>query len=211
MAKNILIIGKSGSGKTTSLRNLNDKDYALINPLGKALPFRSDKKYLETFSYEQIKSALLAYVGKGVKNIFIDDAGYLLTNALMTMGSKDQYKHFRDMATDFYELIRFITKELPEDVIVGLFMHEESDDLGNVKVKTVGKMLDNQVTIEGMFTTVIRALKTTDGHKFQTQGDSANIVKAPMGMFEEQYIDNDMKIVLEIIREYYNMEEVVNE
>ena len=146
-----------------------------------------------------------------MKNIFIDDAGYLLTNALMTMGSKDQYKHFRDMATDFYELIRFITKELPEDVIVGLFMHEESDDLGNVKVKTVGKMLDNQVTIEGMFTTVIRALKTTDGHKFQTQGDSANIVKAPMGMFEEQYIDNDMKIVLEIIREYYNMEEVVNE
>ena len=164
-------LGRNGAGKTTSLRNLNDKDYALINPLGKELPFKSNKPYLETFSYEQIKSALLTYTNKGVKNIFIDDAGYLLTNALMTMGSKDQYKHFRDMATDFYELIRFITKELPEDVIVGVLMHEESDDLGNVKVKTVGKMLDNQVTIEGMFTTVIRALKTTDGHKFQTQGD----------------------------------------
>ena len=77
MAKNILIIGKSGSGKTTSLRNLNDKDYALINPLGKELPFKSNKPYLETFSYEQIKSALLTYTNKGVKNIFIDDAGYL--------------------------------------------------------------------------------------------------------------------------------------
>lgn len=212
MAKSFLVIGKSGSGKTASLRNLKNDEYALINPLGKPLPFRSNKKYLESFNYSDVKSALLGYANKGIKNIFVDDSGYLLTNALMTMPTNtDQYKYFRNMATDFYDLVRFIAKELPEDVYVGIIMHEESDDLGNVKVKTVGKMLDNQVTIEGMFTTVIRALKTSDGHKFQTLGDASNIVKAPMGMFEEQYIDNDMVIVLDKMKKYYNMEEEVNE
>ena len=176
------------------------------------MPFRSDKKYLETFNYTDMKQAISGYVRRGIKVIVIDDAGYLLTNALMTMTrGKNTYDHFRDMATDFYELNRFIPKDVPEDVIVALFMHEESDDFGTVKVKTVGKMLDNQVNIEGMFTTVLRAVKGTDGHKFQTVGDANNIVKAPIGMFKEEFIDNDFALVVDTIKKYYNMEEIVNE
>lgn len=209
MARNILIIGKSGSGKSTSLRNFDNKEYALINVLGKDLPFRNTKKYVKTFNYNEIKSSLLGYANAGVKTIVIDDSGYLLTNALMTMpDGTDQYKHYRNMATEYYDLLSFIEHELPKDINVGVFMHEELDEFGNIKVKTVGKMLDNQVTIEGLFTIVLRAQQTSEGYKFQTQGDSSTIVKAPMGMFNEKYIDNDFKLVVDTINEYYNTEEV---
>ena len=122
MARTILVIGKSGSGKTASLRNFTNNEYGLFNPLGKDLPFKNTKKFVETFSYIKTKETLLAYANAGVKTIVLDDAGYLLTNELMSMGSvKDQFKHFRDMATDFYELTRFAKKELPEDINIYFF------------------------------------------------------------------------------------------
>ena len=216
MAKSILIIGKSGSGKTTSLRNLNDKDYALINPLGKELPFKSNKPYLETFSYEQIKSALLTYTNKGVKNIFIDDAGYLLTDALMNApagktAGNNVFGHYRDMATNFYELIRFISEGLPNDVIVPITMHESVDDFGFVKPKTVGKMLDDQVTVEGLFTIVLRALKTQDGYKFMTHTDGLASIKSPEGLFDKTEINNDLNLVINNVREYYGLNKKIEE
>ena len=210
MAKSILIIGKSGSGKSASLRNLDTKEYALINVLGKQLPFQTDKAFLESFNYSEIRDKLVAYSQK-TKTIVIDDAGYLLTNALMNIGSKDAFKHYRDMANDFWELLRMISKDLPDDVLVYLLMHEETDELGNVKVKTAGKMLDNHVTVEGMFTIVLRALKNADGHRFQTSDNIGTIVKSPMGMFESQYIDNDLKLVNDTIKKYYNIGGNTNE
>lgn len=215
MARGILIIGKSGSGKSSSLRSFKNNEYALINPLGKDLPFKTDKGYIETFKYSEIKTAMKGYEARGVKTIVLDDIGYLLTNELMNAAHvKDIFKHYRDIATDFYELHRFVTKELDPSINVYFMMHENVNDVGEIKPKTVGKMLDDQVTIEGLFTIVLRALKTSEGHKFQTQTEGNSVVKSPLGMFEDNYIDNDLLIVNDIINEYYGnkkVEAVVNE
>ena len=178
--------------------------------LGKLLPFRNKKRFLTTFDYDNIKKALLGYVEAGVKTIIIDDAGYLLTDALMnapagkTAGS-NVFGHYRDMATNFYELLRFISAILPADVIVPITMHESVDDFGYVKPKTVGKMLDDQVTIEGLFTIVLRSVKTNDGYKFVTNTDGLTTVKSPEGLFDNMEIPNDMNLVINKVKEYYNI------
>lgn len=214
MARAILVIGKSGSGKSASLRNFDSKEYALINILGKELPFKNNKKFLKTFSYEVIHQSMLTYSNGGVKTLVIDDAGYLLTNDLMTaVPAKDIFAHFRSMATSFYNLVSYITNALPSDMNVYLFMHENVTESGEVKPKTVGKMLDDQVTFEGLFTTVLRAVKTSEGHKFQTQTEGNSVVKSPIGMFDTMFIDNDLKLVNDTLNNFYKVEKevVINE
>lgn len=210
MAIPILIIGKSGSGKSYSLRNIPTSNYALINIMGKRLPFRGNKPFLRTFNYGEIKESLLKYSAK-TKLVVIDDAGYLLTDSLMNVPvGKVQgnaiFSHYREMAENFYELINFITLRLPDDMIVPIIMHEEIDDFGFVKPKTVGKMLDEKVDIPGMMTIVIRAIKGKDGHTFVVKTDGMTVVKTPAGMFEGTEIPNDMNLVVQTIREFYNLD-----
>ncbi|NLV87631.1 MAG: AAA family ATPase [Clostridiales bacterium] len=209
MAIPVLIIGKSGSGKSHSLKNLPQTDYALINILGKPLPFKNDKPFLKTFNYKEIQQKMLGYVNAGVKNIIIDDAGYLLTHALMSAGAErtkgsNIFNHYREMAENFYNLITFVQAELPSDVIVTITMHEERNDFGEVKPKTVGKMLDEKVSIEGLFTIVLNSVKDSEGYAFLTNTDGLSVTKSPEDMFEQR-IPNDLNFVIEKIREYYNL------
>lgn len=207
MALPVLIIGKSGSGKTTSLRNCVDQSFSMINVLKKPLPFRGKIPTIQTDNYEQIMEAMRKSTSK---SIVIDDAGYLITNHFMrghsTAGKGNGvFALYNDLGDRYWNLIQFVINGLPEDKIVYFIMHEDKNDFGDVRPKTIGKMLDEKVCLEGMFTIVLRCVKEGDKHLFITQSADGAVSKSPMGMFEQLEIDNDLLMVDKTIREYYGM------
>ena len=204
----VLIIGKSGSGKSTALRNcVNDSNWNLVNVLGKPLPFKGKVPQVVTDDYEQVKRCLTSSMAK---SLVVDDAGYLITNYFMrNHSSKGQgnaiFSMYNTLADNFWKLVEYI-KHLPEDKIVYIIMHEDTDDFGNVKPKTIGKLIDEKICLEGMFTIVLRCIQENGKHLFVTQADGGAVSKSPMGMFEELEIDNDLLYVDNKIREYYGLE-----
>jgi len=202
----VLILGKSGSGKSASMRNFKPGEIGIINVLGKQLPFKSDFKYVVSDKYAKVKSALL---NAKLTTLVIDDAGYLITNAYMN-GQGDKkgsavFEFYSQLATNFWSLIEFIQHELPEEKIVYLIMHEEENDIGTVKPKTIGRMLDEKVCVEGLFTIVLRSMKIESKYVFRTQSNGFDVAKTPMDLFESNEIDNDLKMVNKSIREYYGL------
>ena len=200
----VLIIGKSGSGKSASLRNC--RDFAVFNVIGKPLPFREQPKTLTTDSYAVITDGLAKC---RAKSIVIDDAGYLMTNQFMRGHSSKGagsaiFSFYNEIGDSFWNLIE-TAKKLPADKIVYFIMHTETDDYGNVRPKTIGKMLDEKVCVEGLFTVVIHSMYEDGRHIFSTHTDGRDVAKTPIGMFEQTEIDNDLKIVDDAIRNYYNL------
>lgn len=212
MAVPVLIIGKSGSGKSTSLRNCTDKDFNLIRVLDKPLPFKGKINGWKTDDYQTIMKALLQ---SKAQSIVIDDAGYLITNHFMKGHSSSGkgnavFSLYNDIGDYFWQLIQFVVGKLPENKIIYFIMHEESNDFGEIKPKTIGKLLDEKVCIEGMFTIVLRCIEESGKHLFVTQASSGAVSKSPMGMFGDLTIDNDLALVDKTIREYYEMEDKNN-
>lgn len=201
----VLIIGKSGSGKSASLRNFEAA--GIINVLGKPLPFKNAPECFVSDEYKRIKPALL----KATKqSIVIDDAGYLMTNQFMkghssTGNGNGIFTFYNDLGDEFWRLIKFVTDQLPTEKIVYFIMHEDKSESGDVKPKSIGKMLDEKVCIEGMFTIVLRSIKDGGKYLFKTNSDGLDVCKTPMGMFEEETIENDLSEVDKAIREYYNL------
>lgn len=208
MAKSVLILGRSGTGKSTSMRNFKDEELAVVNVVGKELPFRSElQSVVNTADYDIIKKKIL---GTTKKSIVIDDAGYLITKQFMdnhsTVGGGNAvFQLYNDMADKFWMLIDFIKNKLPADKIVYIIMHEDYDERGGVKPKTIGKLLDEKVCIEGLFTIVLRSCINDGQYQFCTKNQGSDATKSPMGMFDEEYIDNDLALIDKRIRDYYNM------
>lgn len=192
-----MILGASASGKSTSLRNMNPAEVGVINVMGKPLPFRKGFQTLETKSYETIKRAIAR--GK-CKTYVIDDSQYLLADEFIMHANEKGYQKFTDIAVNFYNLVKFISESTPTDCLVYLLHHTETDELGNLKAKTVGRMLDEKITVEGLFTIVLLCEMEAGEYGFRTRGKVP--AKAPIGMFDER-IDNDLAFVDRTIREYY--------
>lgn len=208
MAIPVLIIGKSGSGKSASMRNCVGKSFSLINVLKKPLPFRGAIPTIQTDDYNYIMRAMQS---SQAKSIVIDDAGYLITNHFMrghsTAGKGNGvFALYNDLGDQYWKLVQFVVNNLPEDKIVYFMMHEDKNDFGDVKPKTIGKMLDEKVCLEGLFTIVLRCITDGDRHLFITQSTDGAVSKSPMGMFPELEIDNDLYMVDQIIREYYGFD-----
>ncbi len=203
----VLLVGPSGSGKSTSLRNFNSEEIAVVNVLGKPLPFKSDIKAPKLDNYEQI---LKAIAGTKRKTIVIDDAGYLLTNEFMNKSSVKGYDKYNEMANNFFNLINGI-KNLEGGKTVYLIMHEDIDEFGNVKPKTIGKLLDDKVNIQGMFTICIRSAFDNGNYIFRLKTNGQDCVKTPFGMFENETMENDLKEFDKIVREYYELDKEVKE
>lgn len=207
MATPVLIIGKSGSGKSTSMRNCIDKeDWNLIRVLNKPLPFKGKINGWSTDDYQTVMKCLAQ---SKAKNIVLDDAGYLITNMFMNKHSSagagnGVFTLYNQIGDHFWNLIQYIVK-LPEDKIVYVIMHEDINDFGQIKPKTIGKLLDEKVCIEGMFTIVLRCIEESGKHLFVTQSADGAVSKSPIGMFEDLTIDNDLLIVEKAIREYYEI------
>lgn len=208
MAVPVLVMGRSGSGKSASMRNIAETTF-VVNVNKKPFPFKSNPnlKVLNCDEYLKIKGALKAAYEKGIRLSVVDDAGYLMTSKFMA-GHREkkgsaQYDLYNEIADNFYSFIRFITDELPADMIVYIVMHEDKNDLGESKPKTIGRLLDEKVCVEGMFTIVLHSLKLDGKYVFATATDGLDVTKTPMGMFDQTYIDNDLEAVTAKIREYY--------
>lgn len=197
----VMIMGQSGSGKSASLRNFEKGEVGIINVCGKPLPFMNDLAMLNTDDYEKIASTLQK---AAAKTIVIDDCQYLMANEFMRNAKVNGYQKFTDIGLNFWNLIRLVIS-LPSDVIVYFLAHTERDADGNEKMKTIGKMLDEKITIEGMFTIVLKTLVQDGKYSFATQTNGQDTVKSPIGMFPEGTIDNDLKFVDDRIREFYNI------
>ncbi|WPB40015.1 AAA family ATPase [[Clostridium] scindens] len=209
----VLIIGKSGSGKSASMKHCVGRDFNLVRVLNKPLPFRGKINGWVTDDYAVVHKALKC---APAKSIIIDDAGYLITNYFMknhsTKGKgNDVFGLYNTLGDSFWNLIQFIVNALPEDRIVYVVMHEDTDDYGNVRAKTIGKLLDEKICLEGMFTIVLRCVNNMTEHKFITQSDGGAISKSPEGMFEDLEIPNDLLYVDNRIREYYGIQNSKNQ
>ena len=208
-----LVLGESGTGKSASLRNFNPDDVLLIQVVPKPLPFRADgwdnsKKneigvtIYATDNYIQVCKALSS---SRKKIIIIDDFQYLMANEYMRRSQETGFGKFTEIGKHAWEIFDLATK-LPADKRVYILSHTEESDLGKTRIKTIGKMLNDKITLEGLLTIVLRTNVSQGNYQFSTQNDGNDTTKSPMGMFEEQYIDNDLNAVDTTICEYYNIE-----
>lgn len=198
----VLILGESGSGKSASLRNFEPADVSIINVAGKPLPFRKKLPVGNTANYGKIMAAIKR---SDKKAFVIDDSQYLMCFESFAKAKETGYGKYTDMALHFYNLVQFVITQTQPDVIVYFLHHTDQDsNTGKTRAKTLGKMLDNQLTLEGLFSIVL--LCWTDGkkHVFETQSDGTTTCKSPIGLFDFE-IDNDLKIVDTKIREYYEL------
>lgn len=197
----VLIIGQSGSGKSTSMRNFEEKELGVINVLGKPLPFKNSLKMANTDNYEEIKQII---ANAKTPAIVVDDSNYLITNEFMRTSKDTGFQKYNDMGNHFWDLVNY-TKDLEGNKIVYFFMHSETTEDGRVIPKTIGKMLNEKVCIEGMFTIVLRAMYDNGRYIFKTKTNGYDVCKTPLDMFEDEIIDNDLKKVDSVIRDYYGM------
>lgn len=202
MAIAVMVMGASGSGKSASMRNFKASELGVINVANKPLPFRSDIKTFKSDRYEEIEQVLK---GAKTKSIVIDDSQYLMANEYMRRATEAGFQKFTDIGRNFWALVTMINQELPEDVIVYFMQHTELDANGNEKAKTIGKLLDEKITLEGLFTIVLKTEVVDGRYMFATRNNGSDTVKTPMGLFEEPLIDNDLKMVDDTIREFYGL------
>ena len=160
MAIIVMVYGQSGTGKSTSLRNFKPEDVCIVNVSGKPLPFKNKHKTFNTDDYMSIEAAIQK---APAKSIVIDDATYLMTGEYMRAAKVTGYQKFTELALNYYPLVK-TAAALPDDKIVYFMGHSDIDSNGNEKFKTIGKLLDEKITLEGMFTIVLKTclLYTSD-------------------------------------------------
>lgn len=209
MGMPVILYGKSGSGKSRSLKNFGADEIALINVEGKHLPFKG--KFNLTINEIGFTSVVINALNKlpeGIKTVVIDDAGYLMSHYFMAMHrnmkGNAQFDMYNQIADDMCALIKTI-KAMPDDVIVYLMFHEDTSDYGETKLFTIGKLLDQKANLVGMVTICLRCMSSDGKHFFRTVTDGSDVTKAPEDMFDADEIPNDLKAVDDAIRAYYEM------
>lgn len=198
----VLILGESGSGKSASLRNFEPEEVGVFNVAAKPLPFRKKLPMKSTSDYATIMNGLKH---RQKKAYVIDDSQYLMAFESFARAKDTGFNKFTDFALHFYNLVQFVINQTPPDTIVYFLHHTETDsNTSKIKAKTMGKMLDNQLTLEGLFSIVLMCQTDGKKHSFITQSDGFTTAKSPMEMFPD-VIDNDLKLVDQTIREYYEL------
>ena len=206
MAQKVLILGDSGTGKSASMRNFNPDDVLVINCAGKPLPFKN-KFAVSSPRFEKLtQDVLIAMDATDKKVIVIDDAQYIMSFQYMRRIKENGWDKWNDIQGDFFNIIQHCD-DLPEDVVVYFLSHIQRDDEGHEKIKTMGKMLDEKITLEGLFTVVLKTSVADGQYCFITQNNGKDTVKSPIGMFDSYAIDNDLKYVDAKIRNYYEIGE----
>ena len=210
----IAILGESGSGKTTSLRNFDPNEIILIQAVNKALPFRNNFQYWDsqnktgsiiiTDRSADICNAIQAFPNYGKKIIIVDDYQYTMANEFMRRSSEKGFDKFTEIARNAWNIV-MAAQAAPHDVRIYLLSHTDTDDRGNTRAKTIGKMLNEKITLEGLFTIVMRSMRVDGQYVFTTQTSGYDTVKTPMDLFSSETIDNDLKMVDESIKTYYGL------
>lgn len=224
MSNAILVIGMSGTGKSRSIKNLPSEETFIINIMDKNLPFKgSNKAYTKLsadgltgnyYSSDDSNSILRAIKlinekRLDIKNLIIDDFQYSMCAEFMKRSSERSYDKFTDIGKNAWNIIRSVIS-CREDLFCAVLSHSEIDNHGNTKFKTIGKMLDDKVVIEGLFTICFTSVIVDGQYKFLTQWDNGLMAKSPEGMFSK-YIDNDLNFIKKKIIGYFQDEEMLSE
>jgi hypothetical protein len=196
----VLIYGKSGCGKSTSLRNFAEDEILLAKVVNKPNPFK--KKFKFTCASSDVNYIETKLSNMPMNTAVVDDAGYLMTSMFMTFEGNN-FDKYDNISKVMWSLFNYISYNTRPDVIVYVIMHEDNDDSGNTKPLTLGRLLDNKVNLPGMCTIVLHAMKVGKNYVFRTQSNGMDIAKSPMDMFELEEMPNDLKEVDKTIREYY--------
>lgn len=198
-----MIIGETGSGKTYSLKNFDPATVGIFSVEKGRLPFKGDFRVVKHATYNDINKI---FKDPKLKRYVIDDSQYLLVNDLFDRAKETGYQKYTDLALSFRNLIHDVNHRLPDDVIVYFLHHTETDsNTGKVKAKTVGRMIDQYLTLEGCFDIVLMAVAEGTEHYFVTQSDGYNTCKSPEGMFPDLKVVNDLNAVDSAIRAYWNL------
>ncbi len=221
MSNTVLIIGQSGSGKSTSIRNLDPKSTFIISVLDKPLPFKGYKKhykpikgwddkegnYFATDDWNRMIKCIqmINHRRAEITTLVIDDMQYILANEFMRRSGERGYDKYSEMATHYWCIINE-AMGCRGNLLTFFLSHNEIDNNGQSKVKTIGKLLDEKITIEGLFSTVLHT-KVNDGeYFFLTQSDGICNAKSPLGMFAELLTPNDLLVVKNTVEQYFNEE-----
>ena len=205
-----LILGQSGTGKSTSLRNLNPDDVLLIQVVKKPLPFRSTSwKYLSkdggSIYVSDNPEIIIKRMQQTSKQIIvIDDYQYVMANEYMRRSAETGFNKFTEIGRKTWDVFTEATK-LPDDKRIYILSHTEEADSGRTKMKTIGKMLDEKITLEGMVSICLQTAIVNEQHIFMTKNNGQNTVKSPIGLFENEHIENDLNAVDKAICEYYGL------
>ena len=205
-----LILGQSGTGKTTSLRNLDPNEVLLIQAVRKPLPFRS-KEWKQLTSeggsiYVCDNAAQICKVMEKTtrKIIIIDDNQYIMANEFMRRSAEKSFDKFTEIGRNMWDIFNKASA-LPDDVRVYILSHIEESEMGKTKIKTIGKLLDEKITLEGMVTICLQTQVVNENYIFMTKNNGHNTVKSPIGLFESEHIENDLKAVDDAIVDYYGL------
>ncbi|PHV12077.1 AAA family ATPase [Chitinimonas sp. BJB300] len=214
MSITTIVIGESGTGKSASMRNLLPSDTLLIQSVKKPLPFRSSQwRRIETgqptggniFVCDQ-SERIIKYMQRTTRKIIVlDDFQYILANEFMRRSAETGFQKFSDIGRHAWDILT-AAAHLPDDVRVYILAHSQSDEFGNTKLKTIGKLLDEKITVEGMVSIVLRTLVRDGQYQFSTRNSGNDTVKTPMGLFEDEQIDNCLANVDKAICDYYGLE-----
>ena len=208
MGQKVLILGESGTGKSASLRNFNPDEVLVINVAGKPLPFKNHFT-VSTPVFDKLTEQVMKAMKESTKKVIvIDDAQYIMSFQYMRRIKENGWDKWNDIQGDFFNIIQAVDN-LPADTVVYFLSHIQRDDEGREKIKTMGKMLDEKITIEGLFTTVLKTSVQDGKYCFITQNSGKDTVKSPIGMFDSYAIDNDLKYVDTKIRNYYEIGDYV--
>ena len=206
MAVPVLILGQSGTGKSYSMKNFNEDEICLISVQKSLLPFR--KQFRQTVVTDKYNEIIKLMQTTNKKVIVIDDTQYLMCNEFMRRATEKGYDKFTEIAQNFWSLVVQEVNKLPSDTIVYLLCHTATDENGVEKMKTIGKLVDEKITPEGLFTIVLKTAVSDGNYAFVTQNNGKDTVKSPEGMFSTYAINNDLKYVDEKIRNYYGLGEL---
>lgn len=217
MAIPVLIMGRSGAGKTYSLKYFSGDEVGVISVEKGRLPFKSDitvAKLKPLFSNEDEEKTSYSTINRGkyaylelliqkskLNAMVVDDSQYMLANEFFDRAYEKGYDKYTQMGANFRGLVHFINELEDENKIVYFLHHTEVDSDGKEKAKTIGKMLDEKLTLEGCFDIVIYCAD----HKFYTQSNEQSTAKSPEGMFDLE-MTNNLKEIDAKIREYYGLE-----
>lgn len=210
MATKVLILGDSGTGKSASLRNFKPEEVLVINAAGKPLPFRNHFETVTPAFSKMTSDVIKAMDSTSKKVIIIDDAQYIMSFQYMRRIKENGWDKWNDIQGDFFNIVQHID-DLPADTIVYILSHIQRDEEGREKLKTMGKMLDEKITLEGLFTVVLKTSVADGQYCFLTQNSGKDTVKSPIGMFDSYAIDNDLKYVDTKIRNYYEIGDFVDD
>lgn len=216
MSNLIVILGESGTGKSTSIRNLNPNETFIVNVLNKPLPFRAYKKsynnekknLLESDDYRKINMYMSAINERrtDIKTIIIDDFTFLMNNEFMRRCREKSFDKFTEMGSNMFNILE-TCKNFRSDLVCFIMCHTEKDHAGVIKPKTVGKMTADYVGISERVSIVLHSQIIDRQYKFLTQHDGVCVAKSPMGMFDDLHVDNDLQLIKEKIMDYFNEEE----